>query len=80
MAAGIGASIVAARAVGKPDPSDNELYFDLQLQGFPGTPEFTRYQRAKEMALSSLEAGIDALALALFVASVLMWAYAGGAA
>lgn len=71
-------SIAKARAVGKPDPTDDELYFDLALNGFPGTPAVRAFQRAKELALAGLNAAIDVLALALFVGSILMWAYGLG--
>lgn len=82
MVAGIGASIVAAREVGKPDPTDHELYLDLELNGFPGGfgTRDEAFQQAKAAALAALEMGVGALALALFVTSILMWAYAGGAA
>lgn len=78
MANTIRASIKKARAVGAPDPSDDQLYIDLALNGFPSTPAISAFQRAKELALAGLEAGIDALALALFVGSILMWAYGIG--
>lgn len=78
MAAGIGASIVAARAVGKPDPSDDDLRFDLALSGFPGTPPVADFQRAKEIALAAIEAAAAALSLALVVGAALMWSYGIG--
>lgn len=77
----IRASISKARAVGDPDPSDDQLYIDLALNDFPGTPAVRAFQRAKELALAGLNAAIDALALALFVGSIMMWAlgWGGGA-
>ncbi len=74
----IRASIRKARETGQPDPSDDQLYFDLALNGFPGTPAVRAFQRAKELALAGLNAAIDALALVLLVVGALMWAYGLG--
>lgn len=78
IAAGISASIVAARAVGKPDPSDDDLRFDLALSGFPGTPQVAAFQRAKEIALAAIEAAAATLSLALVVGALLAWCLALG--
>ena len=82
MAAGIGTAISAARAVGRPDPTDDELYFALELNGaLPANVRCGAFQRAKAMAFDALKVGAEACALALVVTAILMWSIGlGGAA
>lgn len=74
MVAAIGASIAGARAVGKPDPSDDDLYFDLSDAGFAATDIHTLLPRLKAVALDCLTAAAELAALALLLAGSGIWA------
>lgn len=60
MAASIGVCIVAAREVGKPDPTDDELRRGLKADGFLEIEIRDGFAHAKAMALAALK---DAAAL-----------------
>lgn len=67
MLACIGSSIAGARSAGKPDPTDDELTFDLS-DGFAAADIRASLSRLKGMALGILRGAAELAALAIFLA------------
>lgn len=74
MVAAIGASITGARAVGKPDPTDDDLYFDLAAADFAAADIRSLFPRAKALALDAIRDVAALTALALFLTASGLWA------
>ena len=73
MVAAVGSSIIGARAVGKPDPTDDELTLDLTAAGFAAVDIRTLMPGAKALALATLRDLAALASLALFLAAGGFW-------
>lgn len=73
MIAAIGAAITGARAVGRPDPDDDTLRFDLQSSDFLMGDIRRWFGTAKAAALEAIRAGVELTALALFLSAAGLW-------
>lgn len=74
MVAAIGSSIISARAVGKPDPTDNELTLDLTAAGFAAVDIRSFMPGAKALALETLRDLAALVSLTLFLSAGGFWA------
>lgn len=74
MIAAIGSSIAGARAVGKPDPGDDELTLDLTAAGFAAVDIRSFMPGAKALALETLRDLAALASLALFLTAGGFWA------
>lgn len=73
MIAAIGASIAGARTVGNPDPTDEDLTFDLSA-GFAAADIRALLPRMKVLAFDAIRAAAELTALALILMAGGLWA------
>jgi hypothetical protein len=74
MLAAIGSSISGARAVGMPDPTDDDLTLDLSAAGIAAIDIRDHMPRIKALALETLRDLAALASLALFLTAGGIWA------